>query len=218
MCNSRDKQKEPTERSRAQPSGRPLLQVSLSPAEKPRTPGSPATQPRGPGRAHFPSLEAAQGDCRREAEVAGRKSPTRSARGRGPALSLAPDPTVNSLRPQLRFSQATSLQRTPPAHTPQSCVLRLGRRPRHPNSQFLLTVEDFRRDLLTPQVAGAQQNDYSRKLLSVPVQRAASALNASPSNRRARPRPTSFLLQKPRPRSPAPAKLHPSQGPHRKYG
>lgn len=29
MCNSRDKQKEPTERSRAQPSGRPLLQVSL---------------------------------------------------------------------------------------------------------------------------------------------------------------------------------------------
>lgn len=67
--------------------------------------GYPAPQHRRPCRAYFSPREAARreaitqprwaGDRRREAEVTGRESPTGSARGQGPALSVVQNPAVN---------------------------------------------------------------------------------------------------------------------------
>lgn len=124
MCNSRDRHKESIKCSRAEPPGRPV-------SAKSRTPGSPAPQHRRPCRARFQPREAARraavtlprrvGDCRRGAEVTGRESPTGSARGQGPALSLAQNRAVNSLGPQLYFSEETSVQRSAShtrSHTP----------------------------------------------------------------------------------------------------
>lgn len=118
--------------------------------------GYPAPQHRRPGRAYFSPREAARreavtqsrwaGDRRREAEVTGRESPTGSARGQGPALSVVQNPAVNWLWPLLRFSGETSMQRIPHPLT-HPCPVSPGSANPDTQSPFLLTVEGFRRAL-----------------------------------------------------------------------
>lgn len=196
--------------------------------EDPRGPHPTPPHHRGPCRAHFPPLEAALTAAVTQPRrgLGGRpswRSRPRSRAGEAPqgqlggrdrsffSSSKSPGKLAVAAAPLLRGDLAAA--RPSRSHTP---VLRPPARPTQtPELSVFTHREGVPRRSLTPQVAGARPNDYSRKLLSVPVQRAAAAarrvLNASPSIRRARPRPTPRLLQKPRPQRPALAKLHPRQ-------
>ena len=107
------------------------------------------------------------------------------------------------------FPCGTSTTSAPPSltHTSSPPLCSTGSEKRTRSRSFLLTVQGFRaRDPRRP----AEGND--RKLLSVPVQRAAparGAFNPSPSTRPGRTRPLSPHPHSPRPSKPRPSKPRP---------
>lgn len=176
----------------------------------------PAPGSSADGGGH-PAAAGGWGDDRRgEADRGhGPGKPHRVSSGAGTgAFSLAQNHPVNSLWPQLRFSGATWLQRVPPAPTPPSCVLRLGR-PRHPNSQFLLTGKGFRGALSRhrSRVPGRMTTAGSCFPFQFRGQRRLRAesltLHLPSAGPGPAPRPAS--CRSPAPKSPALAKLHPRQ-------